>query len=130
MGEGSAHRGRQTEVSGPHAAEVNRPHAAEVSRPHAAEVSIPHAAEVSRPHAEEVSRPHPVEVSRALLVELSSARHVELRSSCRWSSSCRGQLVNSVSSSRLTTYDLQLWKVITPPSELRFGCSWTLWKDH
>ena len=30
----------------------------------------------------------------------------------------------------LTTYDLQLRKVITPSSELRFGCSWTLWKDH
>ena len=33
----------------------------------------------------------------------------------------RGQ----VRSARLgvTTYDLQLWKVITPSSELRFGCS-------
>ena len=30
----------------------------------------------------------------------------------------------------LTTYDLQLQKVITPSSELRFGCSWTLWKAH
>ena len=59
MGEGSAHRGRQTEVSKPHAAEV------------------------SRPHAKEVSIPHPVEVSRARLVELSRARHVELSSSCR-----------------------------------------------
>ena len=48
----------------------------------------------------------------------------------RLSSSCRGQLVNSVSSSRLTTYDLQLRKVITSSSELRFGCSWTLWKAH
>ena len=35
-----------------------------------------------------------------------------------------------VSSSRLTTYDLQLWNVITPPFELRFECSWTLWKAH
>ena len=26
----------------------------------------------------------------------------------------------------VTTYDLQLRKVITPSSELRFGCSWTL----
>ena len=26
----------------------------------------------------------------------------------------------------VTTYDLQLWKVITPSSELRLGCSWTL----
>ena len=63
MGEGSAHRGRQTEV--------NRPHAAEVRRP----------------HAEEVSRPHPVEVSRAFLVELSRARHVELSSSLQVNSS-------------------------------------------
>ena len=63
MGEGSAHRGRQTEV--------NRPHAAEVSRP----------------HAEEVSRPHLVEVSRACLVELSRARPVELSSSIQVSSS-------------------------------------------
>ena len=30
----------------------------------------------------------------------------------------------------VTTYDLQLWKVITPSSELRFGCSGTLWKSH
>ena len=30
----------------------------------------------------------------------------------------------------VTTYDLQLRKVITPSSELRFGCSWTLWKAH
>ena len=30
----------------------------------------------------------------------------------------------------VTTYDLQLSKVITPSSELRFGCSWTLWKAH
>ena len=35
-----------------------------------------------------------------------------------------------VSSSRLTTYDLQLQKVITPSSEFRFECSWTLWKVH
>ena len=48
----------------------------------------------------------------------------------RPSSSCRGQLVNSVSSSRLTKYDLQLRKVITPSSELRFECSWTRWKAH
>ena len=35
-------------------------------------------------------------------------------------------------SSRLgvTTSDLQLWKVITPLSELRFGFSRTIWKDH
>ena len=30
----------------------------------------------------------------------------------------------------VTMYDLKLRKVITPSSELRFGCSWTLWKDH
>ena len=30
----------------------------------------------------------------------------------------------------VTTYDLHLRKVITPSSELRFGCSWTLWKAH
>ena len=37
----------------------------------------------------------------------------------------RGQLSSSVqvSSSELTTYDLQLRKVITPSSELQFGCS-------
>ena len=42
-----------------------------------------------------------------------------------------GQL-NQFRSARLgvTMYDLQLRKVITPTSELRFGCSWTLWKAH
>ena len=35
-----------------------------------------------------------------------------------------------VSSSGLTTHDLQLRKVICPSFELRFGCSWTLWKAH
>ena len=30
----------------------------------------------------------------------------------------------------VTMYDLQLRKVITPSSELRFECSWTLWKSH
>ena len=34
-----------------------------------------------------------------------------------------------VSSSGLTTRDLQLRKVITTPIELRFRCSWTLWKS-
>ena len=33
-----------------------------------------------------------------------------------------------VSSSGLTTNDFQLRKVISPSFELRFGCSWTLWK--
>ena len=43
-----------------------------------------------------------------------------------------GQVSSSVqvSSSGLTTHDLQLWKVISPSFELRFGCSWTLWKAH
>ena len=42
-----------------------------------------------------------------------------------------GQL-RQLGSARLgvTTYDLQLRKVITPSSEIRFGCSWTLWKSH
>ena len=35
-----------------------------------------------------------------------------------------------VSSSKLTTHDLQLRKVISPSFELRFGCSQTLWKAH
>ena len=41
-----------------------------------------------------------------------------------------GQVSSSVqfSSSGLTTHDLQLWKVISPSFELRFGCSLTLWK--
>ena len=30
----------------------------------------------------------------------------------------------------VTTYDFQLRKVITPTSELQFGCSWNLWKYH
>ena len=30
----------------------------------------------------------------------------------------------------VTTYDLQLRKVITSSSELRFECFWTLWKAH
>ena len=70
MDEGSAHRGRQTEGSRPHAVEV------------------------SRPHAEEVSRPHPVELSKARHVELSlscRARPVELVTSVQLVSS--GQLV-------------------------------------
>ena len=39
-----------------------------------------------------------------------------------------GQVSSSVQD--LTVYDLQLRKVITPLSELRLGCSWTLWKAH
>ena len=44
----------------------------------------------------------------------------------------QGQLSSSVqvSSSELTMHDLQLRKVITPLSELRFGCSYTIWKAH
>ena len=43
-----------------------------------------------------------------------------------------GQVSSSVpvSSSGLTTHDLQLRKVISPSFELRFVCSWTLWKAH
>ena len=43
-----------------------------------------------------------------------------------------GQVISSVqvSSSGLTTHDLQLRKVISPSFELRFGCSLTLWKAH
>ena len=43
-----------------------------------------------------------------------------------------GQVSSSVqvSSSGFTTYDLQLRKVISPSFELRFGCSWNLWKAH
>ena len=40
-----------------------------------------------------------------------------------------GTLVQ-VNSSRLTTHDLQLRKVISLSFELRFQCSWTLWKAH
>ena len=39
-----------------------------------------------------------------------------------------GQVSSSVQD--LTAYDLQLRKVITPSSELRFGYSWTLWKVY
>ena len=35
-----------------------------------------------------------------------------------------------VSSSWLSTNDLKLRKVISPSFELRYGCSWTLWKAH
>ena len=35
-----------------------------------------------------------------------------------------------VSSSGLNTHDLELRKVISPSFELRFVCSWTLWKAH
>ena len=35
-----------------------------------------------------------------------------------------------VSSFGLTTCDLQLRKVISPSFELRFWCSWTLWKEN
>ena len=43
-----------------------------------------------------------------------------------------GQVSSSVqfSSSGLTTHDLQLRKVISLSFELRFWCSWTLWKAH
>ena len=43
-----------------------------------------------------------------------------------------GQVSSSVqvSSSGLTTHDLQLRKVISPSFKLRFRCSLTLWKAH
>ena len=43
-----------------------------------------------------------------------------------------GQVNTSVqvNTSGLTTNNLQLRKVISPSSELRFGCSWTLWEAH
>ena len=43
-----------------------------------------------------------------------------------------GQVSSSVqvNSFGLTTHDLKLRKVISPSFKLRFGCSWTLWKDH
>ena len=43
-----------------------------------------------------------------------------------------GQVSSSVEvrSSGLTTNDLQLRKVLSPSFELRFWCSWTLWKAH
>ena len=53
-----------------------------------------------------------------------SYRGVRLSSSLQFSSSVQ------VSSSELTTHDLQLRKVISPSFELRLGCSWTLWKAH
>ena len=39
-----------------------------------------------------------------------------------------GQVSSSVQD--LTVYDLELRKALTPSSELRFGCSLTLWKAH
>ena len=50
--------------------------------------------------------------------------------SVRLSSSLQCSSSVQVSSSGLTTHDLQLRKVISPSFELRFGCSWTLWKAH
>ena len=84
-------------------------------RPHPEEVSIPHPIEVRRPHPVEVSRPHPVDVSRPHPVKLSQV-------SSTWPV--------QVSLAGLTTYAFQLRKVITSSPELRFGCSWTLWKAH
>ena len=54
----------------------------------------------------------------------------------QWSSTVvvqEGSSMNSVvkqGSSNLTAHDLQLRRVISPSFELRFGCSWTLWKAH
>ena len=43
-----------------------------------------------------------------------------------------GQVSSSVQvrSSGLTIHDLQHRKVISLSFELRFGCSWTIWKAH
>ena len=49
---------------------------------------------------------------------IDRAHHVEVNSSIQ------------VNSSKLIVHDLQLRKVITSPSELRFGCSGTLWKEN
>ena len=49
----------------------------------------------------------------------------------QWSSnSGRLTVVVKQCSSKLTTHDLQLRKVISPSFELRFGCSWTSWIAH
>ena len=112
---------RSAELMQQRSADLMQQRSAELMQQRSVEVSIPHAAEVSRPHAAEVSRPRPIEVSRscrAQLVMLSSAHPFQVSSSVQ------------VSSSELTTHDLQLRKVISPSFELRFGCSWTLWKDH
>ena len=44
----------------------------------------------------------------------------------------RSSKLSQFRSARLgvTKYDLKIRKVITPSFELRFGCSWTLWKDN
>ena len=55
---------------------------------------------------------------RCRIEVIDQARHVEVKSSIQ------------VNSSKLIVHDLQLRKVITSPSELRLGCSWTLWKAH
>ena len=48
----------------------------------------------------------------------------------RMSSSVQVSSLVQVSSSGLTVHDLQLRKVISPSFELRFGCSWILWKAY
>ena len=77
---GSAHRGRQTEVSKPHAVEVSRPHPVEVKRARLVELNRSRHAELSSSY-------------RAQLVMQSSARHAELNSSCRAQLVSPGQLV-------------------------------------
>ena len=75
--------------------------------------------EVSRGQPVEVSKGQPVEVSRGQLGQRSAQPQVILE-------------LSQFRSARLgvTTCDLQLRKVITSSSDLRFGCSWTLWKSH
>ena len=48
----------------------------------------------------------------------------------QWLSTVNSGRPTVVSSSKLTTHDLQLRNVISPSFELRFGCSWTSWKAH
>ena len=64
-----------------------------------------------------------VSYKRSAQPEVSSARSAQLD---------QFNSVKTVKSARpgLTSCDLQLQKVITPLSELHFGCSWTLWKSH
>ena len=92
------------------AIEVVQQRSADLMQQRSADLMQQRSVEVRRALAIKVSRPHPVEVSRPRPVELNSSVQV--------------------SSSGLTTHDLQLRKVISLSFELRFGCSWTIWKAH
>ena len=57
----------------------------------------------------------------------------DIRCQTKVSDQARKSQVSSsvpISPSGLTTHDIQHRKVISPSFELRFGCSWTLWKAH